>query len=250
LGIERMLRDSRVNRIFEGSSEIMHLFIAREAVDRHLQVAGALVDPKVALGAKLRALPRVIAFYARWYPRQWFTLDAWFSFGSMKELAGHMRYAARTARKLARNVFHGMLRYRAGLEHKQAFLFRAVDVALGLFALTATVRRAHLMREVDHGAVAIADRLAADIRPLIDRALADMWSNDDAGRTAFSRRFLEHEWPWLERGIARLAFAEEDFVPETMDAFLTSRRQTIEPATQHQKRRIAPTTAGIVSRGA
>jgi alkylation response protein AidB-like acyl-CoA dehydrogenase len=203
--VERILRDSRINLIFEGSSEIMRLFIAREAVDRHLGVAGPLVDPKVPAGKKLAALPKVIAFYATWYPTRWLGWGRWPRFAEFGELAPHVRYIDRTSRRLARNLFHAMMVYGARLEKKQALLFRGVEIGADLFAMTAAVSRAHSMKrasaEGGSQAVELADLFCRNIRRRIGINFKAVWGNDDDRKYRVSRHVLDGEHRFLERGI-------------------------------------------------
>jgi len=224
IGIERMLRDSRINRIFEGSSEIMHLFIAREAVDKHLSVAGGLIEPERSIASKLGLLPRVALFYAVWYPAQWLgTLFAWTQFHEYGSLGTHLRYAARASRRLARTIFHGMLRFGPKLEQKQAFLFRAVDVALELFALTASVRRAHAQRSQQPEAVRVADQFAQLSRRRTDDSLRDMWRNDDQSKYQLAQLVLAGDHTWLEQGTMGVPYDIDALRPETMEHFLAQR---------------------------
>lgn len=216
VGVERWLRDSRINRIFEGSSEIMHLFMAREAVDRHLQIAGALVDPE-RKSERLAALPRVAGFYGRWYPSRWIGWGRWPRYARFGSLATHVRFIERSSRHLARASFHGMVRFGAGAQRRQAFLFRLVDIAMELFAMTAVAARAHRMVELARPeaaeAVALADLFCRGARRTIAALFQSLWRNDDAAKSAMARRIIEGREAWLEQGAVESGLGVDDLRP-------------------------------------
>jgi alkylation response protein AidB-like acyl-CoA dehydrogenase len=139
--VERFLRDSRINTIFEGSSEIMRLFIAREMLDAHLKIAAPVLNSQLPLSQRLRAAAKAARFYLVWYPKQW--LPAFSTFNLQPSTFNvHLRYAARSGRRLARAIFHAMLRHGSKLEREQLLLGRFVDIGTELFAITATCLRA------------------------------------------------------------------------------------------------------------
>ncbi len=204
VGVERWMRDSRINLIFEGSSEIMHLFMAREAVDKHLQIAGALIDPQVPLGKKLATLPRVGAFYVVWYLGLW--LRGLFAprFGGFGRLARHLRFVESKSRKLAREIFHSMIVFRAAAERRQGFLFRLVDIANELFAMAASVSRALALAragkpEAAHAA-ALAENFCTQEREKVDQLFHALWHNHDALAYRTGRAILAGDHAWLEKG--------------------------------------------------
>ena len=209
--VERMMRDSRINLIFEGSSEIMHLFMAREAVDKHLQVAGAMIDPKKGFGDKLSALPAILSYYATWYPPLWLRgVHSRFAYADWGPLASHVRFVERNCRKLARASFHGMAIYQAKMERKQGFLFRCVDVVMELFAMTATLARTRQLRddhhpEADHAAE-LADLFCRQSRRKVKRLFHELWSNDDARKNELAASVMKGDHALLSEGILPLEF--------------------------------------------
>jgi alkylation response protein AidB-like acyl-CoA dehydrogenase len=200
--VERMYRDNRINRIFEGSSEIMRLFTAREAVDTHLTVAGDLIDPKASTKAKVRAFFRSAAFYAAWYPGQWLGHRA-FGFGRFGSLARHLAFVERRSRKLARVLFHSMVRFGPRLEQRQSVLFRLVDIGAELFAMAATISRAHTEAKAGNiGARELADIFCRHARRRVDELFRDVYGPDDPATYQAAQRVMAGEHAWMERGVA------------------------------------------------
>ncbi|MBN3930968.1 acyl-CoA dehydrogenase family protein [Streptomyces verrucosisporus] len=207
---EQMLRDLRINRIFEGSTEIMHLLIAREAVDAHLSVAGDLVDPDKTLTDKGRAAVRAGGFYARWLPRlvagpgQLPISYREFHPAGHPDLAAHLRYVERASRRLARATFLGMSRWQAKLEGKQGFLGRIVDIGAELFAMSAACVRAEMLRargENGRAAYQLADAFCRQARLRAEELFGRLWDNTDDIDRKVVRGVLGGAYAWLEEGV-------------------------------------------------
>ncbi|NNK64461.1 MAG: DUF1974 domain-containing protein [Gemmatimonadetes bacterium] len=199
--IERMVRDLRINLVFEGSSEIMRLFIAREAVDDHLKVAGDMIDPRAPIGRRLAALVRAGLHYAWWFPTRFVGWGHWPRFGEFGPLARHLRFIDRTARKLARSTFYAMVRFGPKLEKRQAVLGRIVDVGAELFVMTAACVRAQKMRTEnpsDPTPVTLADLFCRQARRRIRSSFDDLFANDDTATYAVAGQAMEGRFSWLE----------------------------------------------------
>ncbi|MGN6868794.1 MAG: acyl-CoA dehydrogenase family protein [Solirubrobacteraceae bacterium] len=203
---EQALRDMRINRIFEGSTEIMHLLIAREAVDQHLQVAGDLLEGGGDVKALVSAAGRAGAFYAKWLPQLAVGKGQNpSSYDELGPLAPYMRYVERASRKLARSIFYGMTRWQAKLEYRQAFLGRLVDIGSELFAMAAaaayadTLGREQPARRVE--AQELAELFCRQAKRRAETLFDELWNNeDDAGREA-ATKLLDGRYMWLEEGI-------------------------------------------------
>jgi hypothetical protein len=199
IAVERLLRDCRINTIFEGSSEIMRLFIAREALDPHLKVGGPMMNTQLPMNVRGTAAVKATAFYAGWYPKLWLPgiggadLDA--------RLAPHVRWAAAAARRLARRLFHCMAWHGPKLEREQVLLGRFVDIGTELFAIAATCARAQAVRSAE--AIGLADFFARSARLKIAKLFAGLSHNTDRAGYKVAQQVTAGAHDWLLEGVLK-----------------------------------------------
>ncbi|RBP40463.1 hypothetical protein DES53_108170 [Roseimicrobium gellanilyticum] len=179
IAVERFFRDARINTIFEGSSEIMRLFIAREMLDPHLRLGAAMFNPTLSLKDRAKVFFRAGKHYATWYPAKWIPLsDDADDRALHPSLEWPMRIARSRSRRLARGIFHAMLKFGPKLERQQLVLGRLVDIGTDIFALSCAVSHAQRIIEdamTTHEEVDRVTELVSYLGRLVEARTGDLF---------------------------------------------------------------------------
>ncbi|HYH06842.1 MAG TPA: acyl-CoA dehydrogenase family protein [Thermoanaerobaculia bacterium] len=215
--VERIMRDMRINRIFEGTSEIQHLFIAREAVDPHMKRGYKILLPETPTGEKLSAAAKAGAFYATWYPTRYVGWSRFPKHSEFGRLQTHVGYLERQSRHLSRSIFHAMMRFQAKLERKQMVLFRIVDIGTDLFAMSATISYATMLaKKGDKNALELADLFCREARVRVDQNFRTLFDNHDELAYKVVQKFMKGEYEWLEGSLVQPVVPTAEQVEEAI----------------------------------
>jgi len=159
------------------------------------------------MGRRIKALLRSGLYYAYWYPKLflgWSRAPRYSEFG---RLADHVRFVDRSCRRLARALFHCMVRFGPRLEKRQAVLGRLVEIGAELLAMTAACSRAHAMArqggEAGAGSLELADVFCRHSRRRVEDRFEAIFHNDDVETYRVAQQVLRGEHGWLEAGMVR-----------------------------------------------
>lgn len=203
--VERVLRDVRINRIIEGTSEIMHLFIAREALDPHLAYMKPLLSGRTPILAKCAAAVKLLAHYAVWYPGLW---GGFFTTPEIAKLPvplqAQMMYVRRASRRLARGTFHKMVLYQQKLESKQSILNRIVDIGTELFVMSAVCSYATMLNKNGQtGAIDLAVGFCVESRKRVESIFQETDRHNDKTSLKIARQVMGGEFTWMENEVIK-----------------------------------------------
>lgn len=205
--VERMVRDARINLIIEGTSEVIKLFLAREALDPHLTLAAGLLKKNAPFTDKMASALKMIGFYASWYPRQWINQAVggglFIRYSQLGPLAHHYRFIERTSHRMARTIFHLMCRHQDKLEQKQMLLSHIMEIGTELFAMAATCSFATLKatKLQDSTPLALADLFCRQSIRRIKAHFRALRCNDNPRINNVAGQVLDGQMRWLEEGV-------------------------------------------------
>jgi hypothetical protein len=204
--IEMGLRDARINRIFEGSSQVMHLIMAREALDTHFKLVMPILQPKPGQKvSKGEAMAKAAGFYGTWLPKLFMPgatvpLDAPHLSERNRK---HLAYAAKTSKLLARRLFATMAKYGPKLEKEQIILGNFVDIGVDLFVMGATLSYADYLvaqNPSDQSPQELADLFCREARRRIEGNFKAVKGNFNRSYDKVAGLLMDGKLDWLAAG--------------------------------------------------
>ncbi len=139
---ERILRDSRINRIFEGANEVLRLFIALNGIQGP---AEALKEVGTALRQPLRNFGLLTGFATS---RIRGMLSANFDTKLHSRLEQHREFFEKHVKELRSSTDRAILRYRTDIVERQLVLERLANMAIEMFATACVISRTqHIIDE-------------------------------------------------------------------------------------------------------
>jgi hypothetical protein len=209
--IEQLVRDAEMYRIGEGATDILRPFVAREALNPHLERARTYLEGGMTGAAKLRERLKLLRGYISWYLGLWRRTPL----PDREELQRHkvvekLLYAERASRRLARTILYAMARYREALRDDQGRQNRIEEVGEDILTIAATALYAEsLHRAQGDGHVwDLAEELFREAITRIDANIAGLIRNDDHRPAAVGQRALRSQYPSLSGGIIQRSLAD------------------------------------------
>lgn len=204
--VNRMARDMRVGRIFEGSTEVMHLIMAREFMDTHFKLVMPLMQPKPGQKeSKLQLIMNAAKFYIGWYPKLWLPASTDFN---VKHLSGpsqdHLSYVARTSKRLARTLFHTMAKFGPKLEFEQVILANFTDIGVDLFVMGAALANAERLlakNPSDKTPEMLADLFCKNARVRIEANFKAAKKNHNRDYDKVGKALMEGKFRWMAKDV-------------------------------------------------
>lgn len=222
---ERGMRDARINRIVEGTTDVMHLFLARESLDGHMKHAKPLFS-RSTTGTKIKTLFKCAWIYAFWFPKLFMPSFLRPFSGFDSELKPWLRAADRRAKKLARAFFFRMLRFGPNLANRQLTLNRIVDIGTEISVMGLVASRAQT--EINNGSRENLTRAVywlQDASLRIDSLFKELSKNCDRQANKLAAELMEKAEVLPEVDISHLTpITHREFGSELTSGKITKRK--------------------------